>query len=104
MEKDFVGFLLSDFRKRPGMYLGSYSLSKLPTLAAGFMIACNYYDETKTGMNRFSDFHDWFEKRHSLEHTSSWTVPFLEMTNYDDKGALDLFFSELELFANESSY
>jgi hypothetical protein len=103
MKKDLVDFLLSDFRKRPGMYLGDYSLSKLPTLTIGFMIACNYYDNTSTGMNRFSDFHEWFEKRHALERSSSWTKPFLEMTNYDDKAALDLFLNELEVFATESS-
>jgi hypothetical protein len=102
MKKDLVDFLLSDFRKRPGMFLGSYSLSRLPTLIAGFMVACNYYDESKTGMNRFSDFHDWFDKRHSLERSSSWTLPFLEMTNYNEKDSLDLFFRELELFSNES--
>ena len=103
MKKDFVDFLLSDFRKRPGMYLGDYSLSKLPTLTAGFMIACNYYDESKTGMDRFSNFHEWFENRHSLTRSSSWTLPFLEMTNNDEVAVLDLFFCELELFTTESS-
>lgn len=103
MKKDLVDFLLSDFRKRPGMYLGDYSLSKLPTLIAGFMIACNYYDETKTGMDRFSAFHEWFQKRHSLERSSSWTLPFLEITDNNEVAALDLFFNELELFTTESS-
>ena len=91
MKRDLVDFLLSEFRKRPGMYLGDYSLSKLPTLVAGFMVACNFYDETKTGMDRFSNFHAWFEKRHSLNRSSSWTFPFLEMTNHNEKKALDLF-------------
>ena len=100
MKKDLVDFLLSDFRKRPGMYLGDYSLSKLPILVAGFMVACNFYDEN--GMDRFSEFHDWFEKRHSLERCSSWTWPFLEKVNHDDKAALDLFFSELKIFATEN--
>ncbi len=104
MKRDLVDFLLSEFRKRPGMYLGDYSLSKLPTLVAGFMVACNFYNETKSGLNRFSQFHDWFEQRHSLERSSSWTLPFLEMANQDEKKALDLFFSELEVYATESSH
>jgi hypothetical protein len=103
MKRDLVDFLLSEFRKRPGMYLGDYSLSKLPTFVAGFTVASNFYDEAKTGMARFSQFHDWFETRHSFEHSSSWTIPFLEMSNNDDKTALDFFFSELEKFADESS-
>lgn len=103
MKKDLVEFLLSDFRKMPDMYLGDYSLSKLPTLTIGFMIACNYYDETKLGMDRFSNFLDWFEKRHSLVRSSSWTCAFLEMTNNNEVAALDFFFSELELFTIQSS-
>lgn len=103
MKRDLVDFLLSEFRKRPGMYLGDYSLSKLPALIAGFMVACNFYDGTKTGMDRFSDFHEWFEKRHSLDRSSSWTLPFLEMVNRNEKKALDLFFSELEVYVTESS-
>lgn len=103
MKRDLVDFLLSEFRKRPGMYLGDYSLSKLPTFVAGFMVASNFYDEAKIGMDRFSQFHDWFETKHSIERSSSWTLPFLEMSNNDDQAALDLFFSELEQFADESS-
>jgi hypothetical protein len=103
MKRDLVDFLLSEFRKRPGMYLGDYSLSKLPTFVAGFMVACSFYDESKTGMERFSQFQDWVETRHSFERSSSWTMPFLEMSNNDDQAALDLFFSELEKFVDESS-
>ena len=80
-----------------------YSLSKLPIFVAGFMIACHFYDETKSGMDRFTQFQNWFEKRHSIERSSSWTLPFQEMVNHDDQAALDFFFSELEKFANESS-
>lgn len=102
MQRDLVDFLLSDFRERPGMYLGSYSLSSLPILVAGFTIACNYYDTSKAGLDRFYDFMEWFEKRHSLERSSSWTLPFLEMTKCNEKAALDLFLSELEIYASES--
>jgi hypothetical protein len=56
MKRDLVDFLLSEFRKRPGMYLGNYSLSKLPILVTGFMVAGNFYDETKTGMIDFLSF------------------------------------------------
>src|SRR5687768_16076629 len=103
MRRDLVDFLLAEFRHRPGMYLGSYGLSTLPTLVAGFMVACNFYDNTKTGLNRFSEFHEWFEKRHSLERSSSWTLPFLEMVNHDEKAALDLSCSELEVYVDESN-
>ena len=85
------------------MYLGDYSLSKLPILVAGFMIASIFYDETKSALDRFSGFTDWFEKRHSLERCSSWTWPFLEMANHDEKAALDLFFSELEIYVSQAS-
>src|SRR5690606_23993290 len=102
MKRDLVDFLLSEFRERPGMYLGDYSLSKLPILTSGFMIACNFYDDTKSGMNRLSEFHEWFEKRHSLQRSSSWTLPFLEMANHDERIALDLFFSELDIYVAES--
>lgn len=98
MEKDLLDFLLSDFRKKPGMYLGSYKLSLLPTLVAGFMVANNFYDETKSALDRFSDFHEWFEKKNSFDRPSSWTIPFLEIANHDEKAALDLFFSELETY------
>lgn len=104
MQRDLVDFLLSDFRERPGMYLGAYLLSPLPTLVAGFMVASAFYDASNSALNRFSAFHDWFEKRHSLERSASWTWPFLEMSNHDEKAALDLFFSELEIFiANGNS-
>lgn len=103
MKRDLVDFLLSEFRERPGMYLGSYSLSKLPTFVAGFMVASHFYNETKNSMDTFSQFHNWFEKRHAIERSSSWTLPFLEMVNNNDQAALELFFSELEMFANESN-
>ena len=85
------------------MYLGDYSLSKLPILVAGFMIASLFYDETKSAFDRFSGFTEWFEKRHSFERCSSWTWPFLEMANHDEKAALDLFFSELEIYVSQAS-
>jgi hypothetical protein len=103
MERDLVDFLLSEFHQRPGMYLGAYSLSKPPTLINGFMIASHFYDEKKTALKRFSDFIDWFEKQHSSERFSSWTIPFLEMANQDDKAALDLFFSELKFYVSQNS-
>lgn len=66
------------------------------------MIACHSYDETKTGMDRFDQFYEWFNQRHALPLSSSWTHPFLEMTNHDEKAALSLFLSELELFVRET--
>ena len=101
MKKDFVDFLISDFRERPAMYLGDYSISKFPALMAGFMIACHYYDESTKGMDRFERFNEWFGQRHALPLSSSWTEPFLEMTNHDEKAALSLFLRELELFVRE---
>lgn len=103
MQRDLLDFLLSEFREKPGMYLGSYSLSKLPTFVAGFMIASHFYDQSKSSLNRFSNFHDWFEKKYSLERSSSWTLPFLEMTNHDETAALNLFFSELDQFVSETN-
>ncbi len=83
------------------MFLGSYGLSNLPTLVIGFNVACQIYD--KAGLDKFSAFLDWFNKRHLVGFTSSWTLPFLEQVDFDEKAALDFFFSELEVYVSENS-
>lgn len=98
MKRDLVDFLLSELRERPGMYLGINDISRLPSFVAGFMIASAFYDQEKSGLNRFSDFHEWFEKKHGYSRPSSWTTPFLEVAHHDGKAALDLLFKELDLF------
>ena len=103
MKKDFVDFLNVEFRERPGMYLGEYSISKLGIFLSGFMVGSFYYDKTKTSLIRFNSFIEWFEIKYSLERCSSWTYPFLEMRNNDEKAAMDLFFEELAIFIAETS-
>ena len=103
MKKDLVDFLLTDFCKRPGMYLGTYSLSPLSTFVTGFMIASGMLEDGDESIKRFSAFYGWFQSRHNLEWSSTWVYPFLQMKDGKEKEALELFLSELEIFASENS-
>ena len=83
------------------MYLGSYSLEALNIFLTGVQTTGRDLDPSGKYGERFfgnEGFLQWTLKKHAIPLSASRLGPFLTLADNDDKIALDIFFSELELY------
>ena len=92
--------LLTLIKERPGMYLGTAQISKLPNFILGYEF-CSNISQTKPdfyfGENGFIE---WYTSRYRPGQKSYWQDYFLEESGNDEHKALQLYFTRLEEYYN----
>lgn len=85
-------------RQRPGMYLGSKSLTALYHFLGGYELACSLHriKDERLGLEIPCDFHDWVAYRtHFRESTLGW-CRMIVATSPSEEEAFDRFFELLK--------
>jgi hypothetical protein len=85
-------------RQRPGMYLGSKSLTALYHFLGGYQLACSLHriKDERLGLKNPYDFHDWVAYRtHFRESTLGW-CRMIVATSRSEEEAFDRFFELLK--------
>lgn len=91
-------FLLRYVRERPGMYLGTNEISKLPNFIIGYSVSNNLQPENKDLYFDNGGFLEWYEEKYKPKQSSFWCDWFTNESNGDERLALKLYFEKLEEF------
>lgn len=93
--------LIDAILKRPGMYLGSKSLTAFYHFLGGYEVACSLHQikDDRLGLEIPYDFHDWVAYRtHFLDSTSGW-CKMIVATSRSEEEAFDRFFELLKEYS-----
>jgi hypothetical protein len=94
---NFYDFL-QNIRKRPAMYLGQRSITRLHIFLCGYRFARSELGISQTEQEReFGEFQSWLEQKFNVETTQSWANIILSRTKNESQ-ALDNFFELLDEF------
>lgn len=84
--------LLGKIQKRPAMYLGGRSLSRLEAFLGGYFVAKQEMGLSLTPEEEhFSQFQDWIQTKYHIQSSQSWAKIILFYST-DEAHALDSFF------------
>lgn len=79
--------LIKKINKKPGMYIGSPSISKLFMFLQGYRYAC--YEQGVTFLEQedvlFSGFQKWIEEKYKIESSHSWDAIILFYTGNEEE-------------------
>lgn len=95
-KKQTIYDLLEHIQKRPGLYLGSRTLSSLRDFLAGFSVGQHFTEYAQDGDPPFGDFSAWFCIHHRAPRAGAggWYGAIMDQL-LDDKQAFDRFFEHL---------
>lgn len=94
--------LIEKIQKRPAMYLGSCSLSRLEAFLGGYFVAKQELALSLTPEEEhFSKFQVWIQEKFQTESSQSWAKIILFHTT-DEAQALDSFFKLWHEFEQRS--
>jgi hypothetical protein len=91
--------LLAEIRRRPGMYIGAESITKL----AAFLDGYHYAAYKLAGVSKdslFTEFKDWIRTRFKISTSQGWANIILFYSN-DESSALGRFWDLLDEFLIE---
>ncbi len=91
--------LTKQIKKRPELYTGERSLTKLYYLLKGFAHAYHCLDAEKKTFDFYPGFQAWIQNREGIKTTQQW-YKILLFYSTSESEALDLFFERLEEFYN----
>ncbi|MEH1913742.1 hypothetical protein [Nostoc sp.] len=93
--------LLASIKKRPGMYLGNNSITKLDMLLRGYSLAQRKVGILPTQQEReFEGFQLWVQEKYGINSGQSWSKIIL-FYSVDEHEALQKFFELFEEYLNE---
>jgi recombinational DNA repair protein (RecF pathway) len=95
--------LLENIKKRPKMYIGSLSITKLHMLLMGYSIGKMEENLNKIGEeSKLQEFQQWIQDKYNVLASKSWATIILEnSTNEED--AFNKFFELFNEFRNQVS-
>ncbi|WP_298912162.1 hypothetical protein [uncultured Nostoc sp.] len=94
--------ILSGIKKRPGMYLGSSSITRLDMLLRGYSLARREVGVPPTKPEReFEGFQSWIEEKYGINSGQSWSKIIL-FYSVDEYEALQKFFELFEEYLNKN--
>jgi hypothetical protein len=97
-QSEFLYDILAGIQKRPEMYLGNCSISRLRSYLDGY---CGSRTDFGLPMTRqeeeFAGFQDWIQARYKITSAHGWDQIIL-FYSCDEKDALDRFFQLLDEF------
>lgn len=92
--------LLGSIKKRPGMYLGTGSITRLDMLLRGYSLAQREVGIPPNEHEReFEDFQSWIQRKYGINSGQSWAKIIL-FYSIDEKEALVKFFELFEEYLN----
>ena len=92
--------LLDRIQKKPGIYIGSRSISNLFMFLCGYQHARDLLETPVTKQEeKFTEFQPWLQKRFAINTSASWAKIIL-LYSTDESHAFDTFFDILEEFVN----
>ena len=92
--------LLARIQKKPGMYIGSRSISNLFMFLCGYQHARDLLEIPVTEQEEeFAEFQPWLQKRFALNTSASWAKIILFYST-DESHAFETFFDLREEFIN----
>ncbi len=91
--------ILDKIKTRPGMYLGTPSITTLFTFLVGYKTARRELgiEPTETEMRFYDEFQPWLQERLSIKTNNSWAA-LIQFRSINDKEAFDRFFELLDEF------
>ncbi|MDZ8137680.1 MAG: hypothetical protein RM049_20645 [Nostoc sp. DedQUE04] len=94
--------LLDSIKKRPGMYLGTSSITKLDMLLRGYSLAQREVGVPLTEQEReFEGFQSWVQEKYGIKSGQSWSKIIL-FYSVDEHEALQKFFELFEEYLNRN--
>ncbi|MEG4999865.1 hypothetical protein [Microcoleus sp. B4-D4] len=93
--------LLDRIQKKPGMYIGSPSISNLFMFLCGYQHARDLLETPFTEQEEeFAKFQPWLQKRFAVNTSASWAKVILFYST-DESQAFDTFFDLLQEFIKD---
>lgn len=90
-------------RKRPGMYLGTNTISKLHDHLQGYMMSYWFNDiDNPFDKNFFDNFNEFVHRYYGLTTNANWKDVILEQCFGNEQNALDTFFELFDLFIDKA--
>ncbi|KYC35143.1 hypothetical protein WA1_08225 [Scytonema hofmannii PCC 7110] len=94
--------LLGWIKKRPGMYLGTSSITRLEMILRGYTLARREVGLAPTEQEReFEGFQPWLQQRYGIKSNQSWAKIIL-FNSMDEREALERFFELFEEYLNRN--
>lgn len=101
-DQEYLYNLLARIKKRPGMYLGKVSLTRLKMLLMGYSMSRGELGLQLTQEEKqFAQFQQWIQRKYQINSSQGWETIILSEVE-DEKLAFDLFFELFEKFNIES--
>ncbi|WP_375472964.1 hypothetical protein [uncultured Nostoc sp.] len=99
---DIYNEIPSNIKKRPGMYLGRSSITRLDMLLRGYSLARREVGVPPTEPEReFDGFQSWIEEKYGINSSQSWAKIIL-FYSVDEHEALQKFFELFEEYLNKN--
>jgi hypothetical protein len=101
-EFDIYKEILSNIKKRPGMFLGASSITRLDMLLRGYSLARREVGVPPTDPEReFEGFQSWVQEKYGINSGQSWSKIIL-FYSVDEYEALQKFFELFEEYLNRN--
>ncbi|MFN6474994.1 hypothetical protein [Nostoc sp. DedQUE07] len=99
---DIYNEILTNIKKRPGMFLGRSSITRLDMLLRGYSLARREVGVPPTEPEReFEGFQSWVEEKYGINSGQSWSKIIL-FYSVDEHEALQKFFELFEEYLNRN--
>ncbi|MEH1946877.1 MAG: hypothetical protein V7K77_07955 [Nostoc sp.] len=99
---DIYDEILKGVKKRPGMFLGTNSITRLDMLLRGYSLARREVGVPPTEPEReFEGFQSWVEEKYGIKSGQSWSKIIL-FYSVDESEALQKFFELFEEYMNRN--
>ncbi|MHC5734700.1 hypothetical protein [Nostoc sp.] len=99
---DIYNEILSNIKKRPGMFLGANSITRLDMLLRGYSLARREVGVPPTEPEReFEGFQSWVKEKYGINSGQSWSKIIL-FYSVDEHEALQKFFELFEEYLNKN--
>ena len=103
VKSEYLYEILQEIKKRPGIFLGRSSITRLRSFLDGYIAAREDLGLPRTDQEtEFNNFQDWIQKRYNITSSHGWDSIIL-FYSADERDALDNFFQLFEKFQNGES-
>jgi hypothetical protein len=100
LESEYLYEMLQRIKQRPGMFLGTCSITRFKSFLDGYMSARQDFGLPVTEQEKqFDQFQEWIQQRFDIKSSHAWDSIIL-FHSADERDALNNFFELFEKFGN----